>query len=69
MFIIEGLKIVAYTAWSILKVFLSLFPAYQQLNGLKDQIIAAGLGVPVIVISVVGTSITLTTIFIRLARK
>lgn len=35
-----------------INAFLSVFPIYNQLNNIKEQLIAAALGVPVVVVSI-----------------
>ena len=54
MFIWQAIQIIGYTVWAMFKAFLSLLPIYEQISGLQDQIMAAALGVPVVVISVGG---------------
>jgi len=55
MFIWEAIQVIGYTVWAMLKAFLSLLPIYEQISGLQDQIMAAALGIPVVVISIGGT--------------
>ena len=54
MVIWQIIQVIGYTVWAMLKAFLSLLPIYEQISGLQDQIMAAALGVPVVVISVGG---------------
>lgn len=54
MIIWQIIQVIGNTVWAMLKVFLSLLPIYEQISGLQDQIMAAALGVPVVVISVGG---------------
>lgn len=55
MVIWQIIEVIGSTVWAVLKAFLSLLPFYNELNGLQDQIIAAAIGVPVVVVSVGGT--------------
>ena len=48
------IQIIGSFIWAMLKALLSLLPVFDEINGLQDQIIAAALGVPVAVITVVG---------------
>ena len=54
MFILQAFEIIGRTFLAVFEALLSLFPVYQELSGLQDQIIAAAIGVPVVVISVGG---------------
>ena len=54
MVIWQIIQVIGYTVWAMLKAFLSLLPIYEQISGLQDQIMAAALGIPVVVISVGG---------------
>ena len=52
MLIWQAIEIIGRTIWAFVEALLSLFPVYQELSGLQDQIIAAAIGVPVIVVSI-----------------
>ncbi len=39
--------------WAGISAFLKVLPLYEQLSGIKEEIIAAGLGVPAIIVSIV----------------
>lgn len=54
MVIWQIIEVIGSTVWAMLKAFLSLLPVYNQLSGLQDQIIAAAIGLPVVVVSVGG---------------
>ena len=54
MFILQAFEIIGRTFLAVFEALLSLFPVYQELTGLQDQIIAAAIGVPVAVISIGG---------------
>ena len=49
----QVLEIIGRTFLAIVEALFSLFPVYQQLDNLKTQIIAAVIGVPTIVVSLV----------------
>jgi|GEM_PF-1986369 hypothetical protein len=53
--ILQFIEIIGSTILAMLQAFLSLLPIYDQINGLQDQIVAAALGVPAVVISIGGT--------------
>ncbi len=55
MFIWQAIQVISSSVWAVLKAILSLLPIFDQVNGLQDQIVAAALGIPVFVISIVGT--------------
>lgn len=54
MLIWQAIQVIGSTIWAVLKAFLSLLPIFDQINGLKDQIVAA-IGVPVFAVSIGGT--------------
>lgn len=45
--------------------FLKVLPLYEQLNGIKEQLIASALGIPVVIVSI----IFLIPTVIRIAKK
>lgn len=49
----------------MLKALLSLIPVFDEINSIPDQLMAAALGIPVIVISVIGAIITIGKIVWR----
>ncbi len=55
----QAIQIICSTIWAMLKALLSLIPVFDEINSIPDQIMAAALGIPVIVISVIGTIITI----------
>ncbi len=69
MIVIEIIRylIIGMCVW--LKGLFAALPIAQTLSDLKDQIIAAGLGVPVIVISIAGLFSTIIRITIKIANK
>ena len=58
MVILQFIEIIGRTFLAVFEALFSLFPVFQELSDLKDVIIAAAIGVPVAVISIVGTSST-----------
>ena len=50
----QAIEIIGRTIWAFVEALFSLFPVYQQLSDLKTQIIAAAIGVPVIVVTIAG---------------
>ena len=54
MWIWQVIEIIGRTIRAFVNALFSLFPVYQELSGLQDQIIAAAIGVPVIVVSIGG---------------
>ena len=54
MWIWQAIEIIGRTIWAFVEALFSLFPVYQELSGLQDQIIAAAIGVPVAVVSIGG---------------
>ena len=50
----QAIEIIGRTIWAFVEALFSLFPIYQQLSDLKTQIIAAAIGVPVIVVTIAG---------------
>ena len=58
MVFIQILEILGSTFLAVFNAFLSLFPVYQQLGDIQDQMIAAFLGVPVIVVTIGGLLIS-----------
>ena len=65
MVIHEIIQILGSTIWAVLKAFLSLLPAFNQINGLQDQIIATLIGVPVFVVSLFTTGVGITKLVIK----
>lgn len=65
MVILQILDIFGHTFLAVFEALLSLFPIYEELNGPQDQIIAAAVGVPVIVVSLVGTGIGIVKFIIK----
>ena len=57
MWIWQAIEIIGRTIWAFVEALFSLFPVYQQLSDLKTQIIAAAIGVPVIVVTLIGIGI------------
>ena len=53
----QAIEIIGRTIWAFVEALFSLFPVYQQLSDLKTQIIAAAIGVPVIVVTLIGIGI------------
>lgn len=49
----EFIKTVFVTIVELVAGLLKLFPVYEQLSGLKEEIIAAAIGVPVSIITIV----------------
>ena len=45
----------------MLKALLSLIPVFDEINSIPDQIMAAALGIPVVVISIGGIILTIGT--------
>lgn len=54
MVILEIFEVIGLTIWAFIKAVFSLFPIFNQISDLKDQMIAYIFGVPVIVISLIG---------------
>ena len=50
----QAIEIIGRTILAFVEALFSLFPVYQQLSDLKTQIIAAAIGVPVILVTIVG---------------
>lgn len=65
MVILQILEIFGRTFLAFGEALLSLFPVYQELSGLQDQIIAAAIGVPVIVITLIGVGIKIGKFVIK----
>lgn len=65
MWIWQAIQIIGSTIWLMLKALLSLLPVFDEINSIPDQLMAAALGIPVIVISVIGTIITIGKIVWR----
>ena len=68
MIIFEILGIFAKTIWAILAAFFKAFVQLSELDAIKERVIAAGLGIPIQVLTVVTLSITaikITTIIIK----
>lgn len=61
----QAIQIIGSTIWAMLKVLFSLLPVFDEINSIPDQLMAAALGIPVIVISVIGTIITIGKIVWR----
>lgn len=61
----QAIQIIGSTIWAMIKALFSLLPVFDEINSLPDHIIAAALGIPVIVISVIGTIITIGKIVWR----
>ena len=55
MLIWQIIQVIGSTIWLILKTLFSLLPVFDEINSLPDQMMAAALGIPVVVISVGGT--------------
>lgn len=55
MWLWQVIQVIGSTIWLTLKALFSLLPVFDEINSLPDQIMAAALGIPVIVISVGGT--------------
>lgn len=69
MIIIEIISCLFSGVYVWLKGLIGALPIAQTLSDLKDQIIAAGLGVPVIVVSIAGLLLTIIRITIKIANK
>ena len=69
MIIIEIISCLFSGVYVWLKGLIAALPIAQTLSDLKDQIIAAGLGVPVIVVSIAGLLLTIIRITIKIANK
>jgi len=69
MIIIEIVDCLFGGVYVWLKGLIAALPIAQTLSDLKDQIIAASLGVPVIVVSFAGLLITIIRITIKIANK
>ncbi len=69
MIIIEIIRylIIGMCVW--FKGLFTALPIAQTISDLKDQLIAAGLGVPVMVVSIVSLTITAIRITIKIANK
>ena len=52
-----------------LEGFVASVPIYEAFENFKDQVIASSLGVPVIIVSVVGTIVTIAKLIIKLTLK
>lgn len=52
MWLWQVIQVIGSTIWLTLKALFSLLPVFDEINSLPDQIMAAALGIPVIVISV-----------------
>ena len=50
----EFIKYLVLGLWAGFEAVLKIIPLYEQLSGLKEEIIVAGLGVPVLVITIIG---------------
>lgn len=61
----QAIQIIGSTILAMLKALLSLLPVFDEINSIPDQLMAAALGIPVIVISVIGTIITIGKIVWR----
>ena len=61
----QAIQIIGSTILAMLKALLSLLPVFDEINSIPDQLLAAALGIPVIVISVIGTIITIGKIVWR----
>lgn len=48
--------------WAMLKALLSLLPVFDEISGLQDQIMAAALGIPVVVISICGIALAIAKV-------
>lgn len=55
--------------WAGVKVgfhaIFSIFPLYEQLSGIKTEIIAAALGIPVIVLTIIGILIKVVKVVVK----
>ncbi len=63
--LIEMIKCVFTGMYIGFKAFLSVLPFYEQLNSIKEQLIAGALGISPIIVSIAFT----TPIIIRIVRK
>ena len=61
----QAIQIIGSTILAMLKALLSLLPVFDEINSIPDQLMAAALGIPVIVLSVIGTIITIGKIVWR----
>ena len=61
MWIWQAIQIIGSTIWLMLKALLSLIPVFDEINSIPDQIMAAALGIPVVVISIGGIILTIGT--------
>ena len=50
---------------AVFQAFLSLLPIYNELSGIKDQIIASAFGVPVIIVSIAGTMLAVAKFAVK----
>ena len=55
--------------WAGISAVLKVLPLYEQLSGLKEEIIAAGLGVPTIIVSIVFAIPTIIGLSIKIVDR
>ena len=55
--------------WAGISAVLKVLPLYEQLSGLKEEIIAAGLGVPTIIVSIVFAIPTIVGLSVKIVDR
>ena len=51
MWLWQGFQVFVSSFFGMLRALLSLFPVFDQINSIPDQLLAAALGIPVAVVS------------------
>ena len=65
---IEVIKLFGETAIMVLKAFLSLLPTYVEFSSFKTEIIASVIGIPTIIITIIGSIKTAFILFGKISR-